>query len=786
MEDIRIISGKSILPPPDAAAALAGAKLPKAAYAQVERIFKQQLSAVRMRLRPKAALAIDWLDMPALDGQKQERKKVLMAMLTIGDGISRLIKKAMDQQDLLQAYVLDAMADSSLFAFEQELLPVIGQICKEEGVGILGRFTVSQDVPIDIQKTVFEALRADRTLGLSLTRDFLLLPEKSMSLLFALTEDAAIQNLAHSCESCTAVGCTYRSAQTLKAEVCFAENFDDMTLEKNVGTSQKQISCRKGTVLMEALSKNRILLPAYCGGKGTCGKCRIRFRKGAPPPTPEDRVFFSETQLSDGLRLACKAILQENASICVPITDSNAYQALGYTDQGEEEPEEKHSKARQNIRNEKEESDESQKTKASSNQREKYTAKPSHDCKYAAAIDIGTTTLAFSLVRLSDGRVTDTYTSVNAQRSFGADVLSRMQAANAGKLRQLSLCIQKDILEGLCALLKRSQQPASSLSQAVIAANTVMLHLLRGYSCEGLSRHPFQPVTLSLEELSFADLLLEAQKKEPCPFNPETITVTLLPGISAFVGADITAGLYACDFTKTAQTALFLDLGTNAEMALKKGDTIYTASAAAGPAFEAANIKWGMPGTAGAISRVEIQNNMPLIQTIGAKPPQGICGTGVISAAASLLSAGLLLPDGRLKEPYFSGGYPLAKTPQGETIVLLQRDIREIQMAKAAIRAGLEILLLRSGTAWEEIGTIYLAGGFGYYLDLKDAAAMGIMPQAAAGKAKAIGNAALKGAVHYIKNQDQAALFEIVSRAKEISLAKDGQFMKQYMAHISF
>ncbi len=766
MKDIRIISGKRITPSIDTVAALCGVKLPGTSDSEVQRIFRQQLPSVLMHLRPKAALSIGSVRLPLCSRRQQAEKDALFAMLTIGGGVSRMIQKAMDKQDMLQAFVLDAMADSCLYTFEEQLLPSVRQICLEEGFGVMRRLELMSDVPESMLKIIYETVDAGRTLGISMTSGFMLTPEKSMSLLFELTDDTDMQRLEHNCSTCLAEDCALRKTNDLQitVEVALPFQHSEGGACQSNAVSRQQFSCSKGSILLDVLHENGIFPPAYCGKQGVCGKCGVQIVEGFLPITPEDQAVFSPLELQNGMRLSCKAALQGNVTACVHLEKEDTFQVLGC-----------HGKDLVSV--------------AKAPAPEKCFGEKSltdQDNRFGVAIDIGTTTLAFSLVQLAGGRVIDTYTAVNSQRPLGADVLSRMQAANAGKSKQLRVLAQKDILHGLQTLLKRNCLYPALLSEIVIAANTVMLHLLRGYSCEGLSRHPFTPVTLNMEELSLSELFAGLPQGISLPCAQEQIKATLLPGISAFVGADITAGLYACGILDTKDNVLFLDLGTNGEMALKKGSTIYTASTAAGPAFEAANIKWGMPGIAGAISQVQICKGEPRIKTIGDCQPAGICGTGVVETIAGLLEDKLMDSTGKLKEPYFSQGYPLGKTIHGETIALLQKDIREIQMAKAAIRSGMETLLIHSGTHWDEIGKIYLAGGFGYFLDITKAAAIGILPKEAAKKTKAAGNTALEGALLYLKTKNHSTLQDIIKNARGISLAEDEKFQELYLEHLSF
>ncbi len=735
MKDIRIISGRGIAPDLDTVSELLGCR-PRTKHpsqTDVGELYNRLLPQIKMHIRPKAALAIFTSD----------DKKLLYVMLTLGEGISRFIEKQTAKEDMLLSVIADAMADSCLFAFEEQLLPMLRQICLAEGMGIAKRLEIPTDFPIEMQKKAYEVLDAKRTLGLSMTSGNMLDPVKSMCLLFELTEDVTKENLHHDCSKCENKTCRLRRKKELILKI-------EIAAEQKV----KRILCTEGSNLLEVLQNNHISIPAYCGGSGICGKCGILVKEGELPITAGDRTIFSESELEKGMRLACRAVLRENISIVLNQQTESKFAALGSKDM------ERISVSRQNP----------------------YT---SND--YGIAIDIGTTTLAFSLLKLQSGEILDTWTAVNSQRAFGADVISRLQAANKGKSEELSFCIQEDIFKGIQKLtdknLKTSKQKVSHIA---IAANTVMLHLLRGYSCEGFSGYPFAPVTLEPDELAFSELLkLPAEQKIPEFLSQET-KVTLLPGISAFVGADITAGLYACEIEKQKETVLFLDLGTNGEMALKVKDKIYTASTAAGPAFEGGNIKWGMGSVPGAISQVTLLSGKPRVKTIGEQPPIGICGTGVIESTAELLTAGIIDTTGKLSEPYFSAGYPLAENGQGEAIVLAQSDIREIQMAKAAIRAGIEILCIHAGIRCGEIEKIYLAGGFGYFLNIKKAAALGIIPEELAVKTVPAGNTALKGALLFLEEQDLTALQKIVDSAEEIPLALDDKFEDLYLKYMNF
>lgn len=743
MKDIRIISGKRIMPDFDTTMRLLGYQSTATDQTSIKQLFQEFSLPLQMRIQPKAALLITkpFFDLPCETASSRSNPPVLLyVILTIGNGANRLIETHTSRRELLQASVIDAMADSCLFAFEKQLLPIIRQICQEEGYGIGGRLEIPQDLPMKMQSEIFQALDAGRTLSLSITSGYMLDPAKSMSLVFTLTKDLQKHHLEHDCKTCANQDCLLRKSSDLLIRV-------KHRVDTEIDFETTEILCPPDSNLLKILQKHRLFLPAYCGGKGICGKCGIQVLSGNLPITKEDKSVYSEDELQKGMRLSCLAVIKEPLTILLNNRLESEFKALGNsTDEF----------LRFNILH------------------------PYPKENYGIAIDIGTTTLAFSLLDLHTGICLDTLTMVNSQRAFGADVISRIQAANDGKKDLLRKSIQSDVQKGISLLLLQNQTASQRLRHIVIAANTVMLHLFRGYSCKSLSAYPFKAKTLSLEEFAWEEIFGASTELSV------SAKITLLPGIAPFIGADITAGLYACHILSESDPVLFLDLGTNGEMALWKNHQLFVTSTAAGPAFEGGNIKWGTGSIPGAISNVTIENEYPIVQTIGNKQPAGICGTGAIETTAELLRAGILDQTGKLKDPYFKEGYPLAQTKDASWIVFTNQDVREIQMAKAAIRAGMETLLAHAKTSYEEIGKVFLAGGFGYYLNIEKAAAISLLPKDLLPKTIPAGNTALNGALLYLAEQNKEALTKIRQSAAEISLANDESFLELYMNYMNF
>ena len=384
------------------------------------------------------------------------------------------------------------------------------------------------------------------------------------------------------------------------------------------------------------------------------------------------------------------------------------------------------------------------------------------------AVDIGTTTIAAALAEKETGAVLATAGCGNSQRIFGQDVLSRIKASVAGTGEKLKTLIRQDILNLLEEIQKKQKDIV--IEHIYIAGNTTMEHLYMGDSCEGLGKAPFTPVSL-------------AERKD----GLSNIPVTLLPGISAFVGADIAAGMLACGMDEEERPSLLLDLGTNGEMVLALEDKMIATSAPAGPALEGGNISCGVASVTGAISKVRVIGERTIIGTIGNAPATGICGTGVLELVAGLYENHIIDASGQMKEKYREEGFPLARMKDGKQITFTQQDIREVQLAKAAIHSGIELLLEHAGISMGEIKKVYLAGGFGVYLDVHIAAGIGLLPAELEKCTKAVGNTSLQGCIAYGSSEEnRSRTEEMIKKCESINLAEQADFEERYVANMNF
>ncbi len=395
-----------------------------------------------------------------------------------------------------------------------------------------------------------------------------------------------------------------------------------------------------------------------------------------------------------------------------------------------------------------------------------YVYKPNlNNGEKIICIDIGTTTVVFELIT-SEGTL-KRYKTVNSQRRFGTDVLSRIDAANRGRIGELSSLIRYTLINGYKNLTKN----VDSVNKIVIAGNTAMIHLLMGYSCENLGKFPFKS-----EYLDTMKTTLDRITENTLPSVPTVI----YGGISAFVGGDIVSGMYMCDFDCSDKINMFIDLGTNGEMAVGDNKKIIVTSTAAGPAFEGGRISCGTGSVDGAICGVDLKTGT--LKTIADKKPVGLCGTGIIELVSELLDKGIIDSTGLLEKKYFTDGYRLT-----DNVIFTQQDIRQVQMAKSAVCAGIKALAQRARVRLSDINTVYLAGGFGYGLSIEKACRIGLLPAEFVGKTKILGNSSLGGcAKYYSDNNADCRIKHIKKISDEISLGSIPEFQKMYIEYMNF
>lgn len=415
------------------------------------------------------------------------------------------------------------------------------------------------------------------------------------------------------------------------------------------------------------------------------------------------------------------------------------------------------------------------------------------------AFDIGTTTVAGMLWDMQGEKLLAAYAVTNPQNEYGMDVISRI--AYCGKSSEKLKKLRDKIIECLNGLIKKMCSEAGcsidEIIRVAICGNTTMSHIVAGFSPESLAVAPFAPAYSGMLQIKAIEAGLEVAP---------AADMLLLPNIAGHVGGDITAGVVAARVLEQESLTLFIDIGTNGEMVLSDGSTAYACSTAAGPAFEGASIEYGMRAARGAIEKVWIENGNVFFRTIGEAKAQGICGSGLIDAIAQMLDAGLINKKGRLvsAETAAKNGLPegltarltdldgkrafvLAAGEAGENIVVTQNDIREVQLAKGAVAAGISIMLDRVGKNVEDLDRIIVAGAFGSYIDKASAVRIGLLPQVALSKIASAGNAAGAGVLMALASEAELRAAELLpQKIRHIDLAAEESFQKTYMKNMLF
>lgn len=553
----------------------------------------------------------------------------------------------------------------------------------------------------------------------------------------------------------------------------------------NLNTDSKTTD--KTTILEYCRSHGIAGIETPCGGKGTCGKCKVTVTK----PYYKD-VLACQTKICHGMEIIVGR--KESTGTGTDGHDAQRILNAGYSIDKEDSmvvltnggnvSEKFNEHVNRSVVLKEETANESEKVESNEDT--------------LAACDIGTTTVVCYLIDKETGQIISTRSGANPQRSFGADVLSRIDASaradNNDKANGGLQMMQTQIVSLLNGWISEMLMECgrTKVSRFSVAGNTVMCHLLMGISPEKLGKAPFMPDEYFGREFNPLDIGLE---------NCQIMII--FPTVSGFVGGDITAGMM--ETVNCNELTLYLDIGTNGEMALGKGDRYVCCATAAGPAFEGAQIELGMPASKGAVDKVWLEGRRIKYSVIGNDRPVGLCGSGLIDALAVLLKAGIIDENGTILSgqelPILFRSYVFeveaeetAQSTESSLAVhiapgvyITQDDIRKLQLAKGAIAAGIEVLFKEYGCKPCDVDILTFAGGFGNYIDKASAAAIGLFPQELLDKAKEVGNAAGNGAVSAALSQEawERAL-EISGNMRYIELASYPHFDEMYVEHMNF
>jgi uncharacterized 2Fe-2S/4Fe-4S cluster protein (DUF4445 family) len=590
----------------------------------------------------------------------------------------------------------------------------------------------------------------------------------------------------------------------------------------------------RGTKLLEAAAKAGFTLDTPCGGAGSCGKCRVQATACAPEPTATERAALSAGELAAGWRLACQSPAVDGAVVKIPPDSLFADQHQILTAA--------RAAARQDILPavRKEYVELSEPTLADSAadlQRLQAKIGPvradlavlreladklragrfrgtavmtdhrlidfepgdTREACYGAAFDIGTTTLVGALLNLGTGEELAVASALNPQVSFGDDVVSRIERASScpSCLRELQEVVCSAVGEMLARMCAQAGVRTQNVYELAFSGNTTMQQLLCGIDVRRLGELPFVPVSTRAMLLSAAELRI--------PVHPRAAAY-VFASIGGFVGGDTVAGTLATRLAEQPSPSLLVDIGTNGEIVLAHEGKLFAASTAAGPAFEGARISCGMRAAGGAVEKVVFSDAGVQCGVIGAVPPTGLCGSGLVDAAAELLRAGILESTGRLLGPADlpqslsaelrrrvrlddAGSAQFLVSDAGPSPVrLTQRDIRELQLSAGAIRAGIRILLRQRGLKTSDLQTVFIAGGFGNFIRRSNAQRIGLLPgDIPHERIHSVGNASLSGARWALLSTAARTRSEQLAAAtRHVELSQDLQFQAEFAESMIF
>ncbi len=471
------------------------------------------------------------------------------------------------------------------------------------------------------------------------------------------------------------------------------------------------VSCEisSNETVLHAARQAGIYINAYCGAKGACGKCKIKLALGKlSEVSPVEKSALSHEELANGIRLACRARAQSDVSVEIPGNKQEKILTESIAGAGE--------------------------------------IMPGEQKGYGVAIDVGTTTLAVYLCNLESGETVLSACGLNPQIPFGADVLSRVAYCMEKEtgLSELRGVLFAELNRLISILAKDAGLKTEEILEAVIVGNTVMHHIAAGINPGSIGVAPYSPVIKDSFDMPAQGLGLAV--------SPEG-NVHFLPTPAGFVGADAVAAILATEPYKSGKTTLLIDIGTNSEICLAHLGEIYVTSCATGPALEGAQIRWGSRAEAGAIEKVKIDpvTLEAQIEVIGnTDEVTGICGSGIVDAAAQMAEAGIIEPNGRFSPNIVSSRIRRDSGAEyvlhfGKNVIsVTQKDIRAVQLAKAALYAGAVMLMKQVGVS--SVDEIILAGAFGTYLDKENALKLGMFPDCLLKNIRSVGNAAGLGA----------------------------------------
>lgn len=553
----------------------------------------------------------------------------------------------------------------------------------------------------------------------------------------------------------------------------------------NINFEKQGIICeiQEGETILSAAKKAGIIIESPCNGVGTCGKCRVKIKNihSADIKYEEGRHHLKPEDIENGYVLACQTKVFGDITVISENTEKqnktlkimSGGQSFAYG-------------IKKNISK----YFDGSKTIVSIDGTEAGT-EPGNTAGelYGLSIDIGTTTVVTALVDMNSGKEITSVSALNPQSLHAQDVLTRIKlASEAEGLETMYRGITNELNSMITEIEEKIKISRSHIYEAVYSGNTTMIHLACNVNPMTLGRYPYTPAIRGGNVIPAGDLGIS-------PFG----RIYLPPIISSYVGPDITSGILICELEKKKGTTLFIDIGTNGEMVIAKDGSLSATSTAAGPAFEGMNITFGMRAGEGALERFTItgQNEIE-IHVIGDVPATGICGSGLLDIVGELVRTGIIGPDGKFRSAekgnYDAGlerhlkeykGKPAFEVADG--VFITQKDIRQVQLAKGAVRAGVEALLKNENVSAEQVDLIQIAGSFGYHLRADSLINIGLLPKAFRGKIEFVGNTSKTGGKAFLLNIDfRSYMKNLVEKIKSVELANRSDFDKLFIGSLNF
>jgi uncharacterized 2Fe-2S/4Fe-4S cluster protein (DUF4445 family) len=614
-----------------------------------------------------------------------------------------------------------------------------------------------------------------------------------------------------------------------------------MTAEVETGTGRVRLTFRpdggevrvpSGTTVFDAASWNGIAIDSTCGGHGTCRKCKVKVCSGEVPIDKLDPRAFAPDELRDGWRLACRAVAHHDLELEVPPLQTRPKAALvgvgrhvilrpsvqkRYLELEEPSLEDQVSDVERVVAAV---DDLELKVELGAVRTLGKTLRASDfkvtavicdellidvepgdttERRYAIAYDLGTTTVVATLLDLGTGQPLAVRSMLNRQQPFGADVISRISATmmDPDALESLQSRAHETLAQLTSEVCEEAGVAPREVYDVAVCGNVTMMQLALGIDPEPLGMAPFTITARRLPPALALDFGIRVHPRAPA---------TIFPALGAYVGGDIVAGMLATGLTRDRRIRLFIDVGTNSEIALGSSERVVSTAAPAGPAFEAASIRCGMRAAEGAIEGVTVQGDDLSLEVIGDAPPVGMCGSGLVDAVAQLVAAGLIDHSGKyVSDEQAAEDHPvlskrLVKVGEERVFVLAwrgddpanaiylsQRDVRELQFAKASIATGWQILMNELGITAADIGQVLLAGSFGSYLSPASAVKIGLVPKLALPRIISAGNVAGEGAkMAALSLRERAAADAIVEEVEYVELSGREDFNDLFMDQLAF